>query len=349
MRVLITTIPFAEKNRRPLDLLEATGVDYVINPLGRKLNEQDLMEIVSNFDILIAGTEQITDAVLGRASCLKLISRVGIGLDSVDLLAAQRRGIKVSYTPDAPSPAVAELTIGLMINLLRCVQISNNHMHQGNWYRYFGHRLSTAVVGIIGAGRIGSLVIKHLVGFDCRRILVNEIDQSVIFPDQRSCSIERVDKDTIYKEADIISLHVPLTYETRDLITKKEIVLMQSNALLVNTARGGIVNEQDLYEMMEVGYLGGAAIDVFEEEPYTGNLARIERCLLTSHMGSMSIDCRSRMEIEATEEVTRFLAGQPQLRECIEKGNRFIAYSLDTRMLDTTCRAGLKTVRSRKS
>ena len=311
MRVLITTIPFGDKDRQPIDLLEKAKAEVVINPLGRKLKEQDLLQILPGFDVLIAGTEPITDAVLAKASSLTLISRVGIGLDSVDLLAAQRRGIKVSYTPDAPSLAVAELTIGLMLNLLRSVHVSNAGMRRGEWLRYFGRRLSEVTVGIIGAGRIGNQVIRHLAGFGCSQILVNDINSSLLLADHAASTIEWVDKDTIYREADIVSLHVPLTGRTRDLITKKELSLMRSDTLLVNTARGGIVNEQDLYEALEADRIGGAAIDVFEEEPYRGKLAGLDQCLLTAHMGSMSVDCRTRMEIEATEEAVRFIMGEP--------------------------------------
>ena len=118
-KVLITTVPFGDKNRMPLEMLEEAGIEYLINPLGRKLDEDELAEMISDFEVLIAGTEQISEKVMQCAKNLKLISRVGIGLDSVDLLAAERKGIKVSYTPDAPAPAVAELTVGLMLSLLR--------------------------------------------------------------------------------------------------------------------------------------------------------------------------------------------------------------------------------------
>lgn len=293
-----------------MDLLEEAGAEVVINPLGRKLKEVDLAGMIADIDILIAGTESITEAVLDRVACLKLIVRVGIGLDSVDLLAARARGIQVSYTPDAPSPAVAELTIGLMIDLLRSVQVSSHRMRQGKWHRYLGRRLSRVTIGIIGAGRIGSRVIEHLAGFDCSRILVNDIDPSLELPGHPTCTVERTDKETIYREADIISLHVPLTTKTRNLVTKNEMVRMKPDALLINTARGGVINEQDLFEALELGHLGGAAIDVFEQEPYCGNLVNLDRCLLTAHMGSMSIDCRIRMEVEATKEVVRFIRGE---------------------------------------
>ena len=311
VKVLISTIPFAAHDKRPLELLGRVGVDPIINPLGRKLKEQELAKLVADFDVIIAGTEPITNYVMERAPKLKLIIRVGIGLDSVDLLAANRRGIQVSYTPDAPSPAVAEMTIGLMITLLRSVHLSNNRVHQGEWFRYFGRRLSQITIGIIGMGRIGSRVIRHLAGFNCSRILVNDIDPRIELPEHPGCMIEYANKETIYKEADLISLHVPLTAATRNLVTKKELSMMKRDALIINTARGGIVNEQDLFEILKSGHLGGAAIDAFEEEPYTGNLSTIERCLLTAHIGSMAVDCRARMEIEASEEAIRFVSEQP--------------------------------------
>jgi len=308
--VLITTIPFADKDPRPLHVLEQVGAEVIINPLGRKLTDADLAEIIVDVDILIAGTEPVTEAVLERAAQLKLIARVGIGLDSVDLHAARKRGITVSYTPDAPSPAVAELTIGLMVDLLRSVQVSNLRIHQGQWYRYFGRRLSEVTIGIIGVGRIGAQVIAHLAGFECKRILINEIDPGVSTPSHPTCEVERTDKETIYREADIISVHVPLTAKTRDLITHEEIARMKPGTLLINTARGGIINESDLCQALDSGHLGGAAIDVFEQEPYNGELASRDTCLLTAHMGSMSVDCRTQMEVEASAEAARFIRGE---------------------------------------
>lgn len=174
-KVLITTIPFGEKNRLPLELLENVGIKYLINPFNKKFTEDQLADIVTDFDAIIAGTEPITKKVMNRATNLKLISRVGIGLDNVDLLAAQKLGIKVSYTPDAPSLAVAELTLGLIITLLRSVHISNSQMHQGNWFRFFGKRLEEVTVGIIGMGRIGTGVLKRLKGIGTPKILVNDI------------------------------------------------------------------------------------------------------------------------------------------------------------------------------
>ncbi len=282
-RALITTVPFGERNRLPLELLESAGVEYRINPLGRKLTESDLKEMVSDFDVLIAGTEPITDAVLARATALKLISRVGIGLDSVDLLAAERRGIKVSYTPDAPAPAVAELTFGLILTLLRSVHLANLQLHGGHWRRHMGRRLAEVTLGIIGTGRVGGRVLRRIPAFGTPRVLVNDIK-----PDPRlvpELKLEWVSKGDIYRQADVISLHVPLTPHTRNMIRHEELLQMKPDALIVNTSRGGIINEADLASVMRAGHLGGAAVDVFEEEPYSGELCTIDRCLLTAPHG----------------------------------------------------------------
>ena len=120
-----------------------------------------------------------------------------------------------------------------------------------------------------------------------------------------------MDKETIYQQADIITIHTPLTAQTKNMIKKEQLLSMKEDAIIINTARGGIINEDDLYEVMQAGHLSGAAIDVFDFEPYAGKLREIDRCILTAHMGSMSIDCRTRMEIEATEEAVRFLTNQP--------------------------------------
>ena len=308
MKVLITTVPFGEKNREPLNALESHNIEYLINPLNKKLTEDELLSLVADFDVIIAGTEQISDRIMEKASNLKMISRVGIGLDSVDLLAAEKRNIKISYTPDAPAPAVAELTVGMMLTLLRSVHVSNSQMHLGEWYRFFGRRLSEVTIGIIGIGRIGQGVLEHLKGFKNPRILVN--DTSVKDDIGNKFNVEWSSKEEIYKQSDIVSLHLPLTGKTKDMIQKKHLLSMKTDAIIINTSRGGIINESDLYEVMQSGHLSGAAIDVFDNEPYSGDLKKIERCLLTAHMGSMSVDCRTRMEIEATEEAVRFLTGK---------------------------------------
>jgi D-3-phosphoglycerate dehydrogenase / 2-oxoglutarate reductase len=308
-RVLVTTVPFGEADRRSLELLQNAGAEYVINPLGRRLKEEELVGMVADFGILIAGTEPITARVMDAAPHLRLISRVGVGLDSVDLAAARERKIHVSYTPEAPAPAVAELTVGLMLAVLRGIGEADRNLRSGVWNRFMGRRLATLVVGVIGVGRIGKRVIRILSGgFPGVRILANDLVPDVEFGQQHD--VRWVEKDTIYREADVITVHLPLTPLTRRLVSDRELDQMKSTTVLINTARGNLIDERALATRLREKRFAGAAVDVFNSEPYSGELAAIERCLLTCHMGSMSRDCRGQMEIEATEEVVRFLRGQ---------------------------------------
>ena len=293
--VLITTVPFGAIDRGPLDLLEAARIRYVINSAGRRLTERELADIIGDYTVVIAGTEPITAKVMDQAPHLRLIARVGIGLDNVDLLGARERGIAVTYTPEAPSLAVAEFTIGLMLSLLRFIPHADQSMKRGVWRRFMGRRLGQVTVGVLGVGRVGKGVIRLLKGFG-PRIIANDLVPDTDFG--AAYGVEWTDKERVYRDADIITLHLPLTHLTRNLISRREMEMMKRDALLINTSRGGIVNEHDLAEMLAGTRLGGAALDVFEEEPYSGKLAKYEDCLITCHMGSMSQDCRARMELE---------------------------------------------------
>jgi D-3-phosphoglycerate dehydrogenase len=304
-RVLITTVPFGQKDPAPLRLLESAGLDYTINPIGRRLTEPELAAMIPGVEWLVAGTEPIGRQVMAAADKLKLISRVGIGLDNVDLLDARRRGIAVAYTPDGPSPAVAELTVGLMLNLLRGIHHAHAGAQAGQWDRIMGRRLSEVTVGVIGVGRIGRRVIDLLAPFG-GRILAHDLAPSDV-PHPR---VEWTDFDRIAAESDVLSIHVPLTGQTRGLVDAAVLRRMKRDAVLVNTARGGIVDEAALAEALRAGEIAGAAVDVFQVEPYAGELTSVKNCLVTCHMGSMSEDCRFRMEYDAVSAVVRFARGE---------------------------------------
>ncbi len=310
--VFISTIPFGVHDHSPITMLEERSCTVSINDTGRKLTTEMLMERISDVDILIAGTENITAEAMDAAPNLKMICRVGIGLDSVDLKAADARGIIVSHTPDAPSPAVAELTIGLMFDVLRHITWSTEGMRGHQWVRHFGKRLDHSVVGLFGYGRIGSLVAQKLRGLGVCDVLVNDIDPAkMALAEADGCTL--ASPDMIYEKADIVSLHVPLTPDTKGMIGLDELKAMASDAVVINTARGGIIDEQNLHTALTEQYIAGAAIDVFEQEPYEGLLTSCPNIILTAHMGSMTVDCRTQMEIEACEEACRYLDGAPIL------------------------------------
>lgn len=316
-KVLVTTVPFGEIDRKPLDLLDATpGVETLINPIGRRLKPPELTELIRDVTVLVAGTEPIGRESLEAAERLQIICRVGIGLDNVDLATTRRLGIKVTYTPDAPAPAVAEMTIGHMLNLCRHLGRADRGLRQGIWQRPMGVRLRNSTVGIIGAGRIGSRVLRHLSGFAPKKVLVNDIvDVSELCAQYGA---ETASKEQIYAEADIISLHVPLTPLTDNLINWEVIQRMKRSAVVLNTARGGMINEEELYRALKEGLIAGAAVDVFEMEPYTGPLRELENCVLSCHMGSCTVDCRFAMELEAVEDGLRHINGEPLKSEVPE-------------------------------
>jgi len=308
-RVIVTTVPFGTIDPRPLELLQQAGIECVINPLGRKLRAEEVGDVIRGFPVVVAGTEIIDAATIRSCPDLRAICRVGIGLDGVDLLAARRQSVAVSYTPDGPSAAVGELTVGLILDLLRGIGRADRSLRGGVWTRVTGRRIATSVVGIVGMGRIGKRVARHLRnGFPGVRILANDIAPD---SEARALDVEWVEKEEIWRRCDVITLHVPLGRDTVGMISAKQIEMMRPDAVLVNTARGGIINEADLAHTLAQGRIAGAAIDVFVDEPYGGPLVQHDNAVLTCHMGSMTADCRVRMELEAVMEAIRFLDGQP--------------------------------------
>jgi len=306
-RVFVTTVPFGTIDDTPLRRLAEANVELVINPLGRRLKAEEIPALAQDFPVIIAGTEVYSTAALAACSSLRAICRVGIGLDGVPLGYCKQNDIAVSYTPDAPSPAVAELTVGLLLSLLRGAVEAHQGLRRGAWNRITGRRVADSTIGIVGIGRIGGRVARHLLdGFPGVRILCHDPVLNPALTD-----VTWVGMDQLLRESDAVSLHVPLMDQTRHMLGWRELQKMKPDAVLINTARGGIVSETDLARALRDKVIRAAAIDVFEEEPYTGPLAELENAILTCHMGSMTADCRVRMEIEATEEAIRFLNGEP--------------------------------------
>ena len=303
MKVYVSTHPFSFTSEKPMRLLIENGFEVRTNVFGRKIKTEELVQEIKDSDILIAGTEKITEEVFKNAPNLKLIARVGIGLDGIDFKLCKKYGVKVTYTPDAPTMAVAELCVGLVIDLARKITETNNKMKKSIWKRYMGMLLYGKTIGILGMGRIGKSLIHLLSSFNVK-FKVYDIKPDIAFG--RLYNVEFVSKKEVLKESDIISINVPLKKDTYNYITLNELKMMKPHALLINTARGGIVNEKDLYFALKNNIIAGAAIDVFEEEPYNGDLLTLSNCVVTAHMGASTIDSRTDMEVQAVEEVIRF-------------------------------------------
>ncbi len=276
-----------------LEMLEAAGVEVDYRP---GITQEELKAVVAGYDALIVrGRTKVSREVIkaGRGR-LKAICRAGVGLDNIDLEAAEEAGVAVFNTPEASTEAVAELAVGLMIALARSIPAADRAMKEGRWVKkeLVGWELRGRTLGIIGFGRIGQRVaeIAHALGMRIiayRRTRPPGIEEVLARTGARMAgSLEEV-----LREADIITLHVPLTPQTRHMIGRREISMMKDGAIIINTSRGGVIDEEALYEALRSGKLAGAALDVFESEPPSGTslrLAQLPNVVATPHIGGQT-------------------------------------------------------------
>lgn len=297
--VLITTSSFGVYDMAPIRKLKAAGYDVVVNPYGRKLTEDELIGLIEEYSPVgvLAGVEPFTEKAMNAAQDLKVISRCGIGLDSVDCIAAKNKGIVVTNTPDAPTAAVAEVTVGAMLSSLRGLHTSHKQICCGEWCRPFGNLLSHQTVGLMGMGRIGSYVASLLAPFGCSLIACDPYAEM-------PATIRSVSFEELCSQSDILSLHLPYSSATHHIIDEKSLQLMKPSAYLINYSRGGLINEAALCSALQENRLRGAALDCFEKEPYVGELTTIENVLLTGHIGSYAKEGRI---IQETQTVDNFL------------------------------------------
>lgn len=301
-KILITTSSFAKSDSSLLETFVEQELQTVLNPYGRKLTESEVCELIELHQPvgMVAGVEPLTRQVLKKAKNLKVISRCGIGMDTVDLQAAKDLGIVVTNTSDAPTIPVAELTLGMILSLLRRIHISDASIRHSDWVRPMGNLLHGKTIGLIGCGRIGSYLAWLLSSFGC---IILGYDPFIDKGDKFSMvSLER-----ILSDADIISLHIPHNEENHHFINAERIQKMKKGSLLINAARGGLVDEDALYNALYSGHLAGAALDCFEEEPYAGKLKGLNNVLLTAHIGSYAQEGRTMMERQAVENLLREL------------------------------------------
>lgn len=307
MKILISTSSFGKHDKSPVQLLESRGFEIVFNPYKRKLKQDEVVELAKGCGGIIAGVELLNEDVFKKLPRLKAISRCGAGLDNVDLGAAKRRGIAVRSTPESPTQAVAELTLALILGSIRRINSMDRRLHSGVWNKEMGRLLSGKTVGIIGLGRIGRRVATLLRPFGVK-ILVNEPKPDKKWVKENKVSLTSLKK--LLKESDVVTLHVPYTEETRNLINSERLKTMKKEAILINTSRGGLVDETALYRALKSGSLGGAALDVMEVEPYRGPLTKLDNVILTPHIGSYALETRVQMEVEAAKNMIEMLGGK---------------------------------------
>ena len=257
-----------------------------------------------NADGIIAGTEAYSEDVINKLPNLKVISRLGVGLDNIDLKIADEKGIKVFIT-NSPAPAVAELILGLMLDVTRLISYHNQNLKEGKWEKKMGELLQGKTLGIIGLGTIGKALTRLVQGFDFKVLAYDQFKDEEF---QKEYSVQYSTLVKLLKESDIVSLNINLSDQTRNLINKTRLKLMKPDSILVNTSRGEIVDEVALYNALKNGKLAGAALDVFQQEPYSGPLTELKNVVLTPHIGSYAKEIRVKMEIEAAQNLIKGLS-----------------------------------------
>ena len=267
-------------------------------------NKRDLINFAIDCEGLIAGGEIYDREVLSSLPKLKIISRVGIGIDNIDIEYAKLKKISVFNTPDAPSNSTAEFAFSLILSSVKKIYILGQNVKNKNWTRIHHYEFSNLNVGLIGCGRIGSRVLKLLIRMPFKKIFVNDIDKKKY--KIKNKKIVYTSKSNLFKKADIISFHVPLTPQTRNLFNKENIILTKKGVAVVNTARGEIININHLEEFIKKNHFSTVALDVMPVEPYFGSLLKYKNCIITPHNASMSFTSRKNMELGSAKNLMNF-------------------------------------------
>lgn len=297
MKVLVSD-PIAEEG---IKKLRESGFEVDVKPA---LEPQALLQTIPAYDgLIVRSATKVTREVIGAAQNLKAIGRAGIGLDNIDLEAAKERGIKILNTPGATTISVAELTIGHMLALARHIPQATASLKSGKWEKkkFTGTELYGKTLGIIGVGKIGREVAKRASGMGMDLV---GYDPYIREADVRDLGLKLLPLEDLLQYADYITIHIPLTPETKRFLSEREFALMKAGARLVHCARGGVVDEKALYDALRGGKIAGAALDVFEEEPpKDSSLLGLDNVIATPHLGASAREGQVRSGIEIAEKM----------------------------------------------
>jgi len=301
MKILISD----KMSNKVEDVLKSKSIDYDIKT---GLEPNQLKSIIDDYDgILIRSATKLTSDILENCSNLKVIGRAGVGVDNVDIEVATKNKILVMNTPLGNLEATAELTVGLMFSLYRHIHLANSSTHEGKWEKskFMGTELKGKTLGIVGFGNIGQRVaeICNVIGM---RILTNS--NSASDDALKSLSAKKVSTEELLSSSDVLSLHTKLNDHTSNMLNKETIATMKKSSVIINCARGGLINESDLKDALNNDVIAGAAIDVYETEPATENVMfGAKNLLLTPHLGASSKEAQSNVAIDVANQVADFL------------------------------------------
>lgn len=294
MKIVVGASSFSDSSDKAVGLLLEKGIEVVKNPYKRKMTEDEIIAHLSGADGLLAGLEPLNENVFKHAPQLKAIARIGIGMDNVDLSAAERYGIKVSNTPDGPTQAVAEMTMTALLTLIHQMFPSNEDVHNGIWKKRIGHSIHGMKILVIGYGHIGKKTAELLEALGAEVLIYDKYNK-----DASTCSLEEG-----LRTADAVTLHVS---GNEEVIGKREMELMKDGAILLNSARGAVVSEDALYDNLNSGKIAGFWGDALWQEPYHGKICECKNAILTPHICTYTTTCRESMETEAVKNLLRDL------------------------------------------
>jgi D-3-phosphoglycerate dehydrogenase len=290
------------------DILQKNGLQITYEP---EITPDQIKEKIGNFDIVVVRSRtKITKEMIDRANKCKIIARVGVGLDNIDVDAAKTKGIRVINAVEGAMNAVAELVLGLMLSLAREIPRADREIRNGKWLKkeLMGTELSGKYLGIVGLGNIGKKLAKHARALNMNIIGYDVIPISDDF--SREVGLIKADLDTLISSADYISFHVPFTESTHHLVNSQLLAKMKKNVYLINTSRGEIIDENALYDALKEGKIAGAALDVFESEPATGNkLATLPNVICTPHIGAQTKEAQALAANVIAEKIIMILRG----------------------------------------
>jgi D-3-phosphoglycerate dehydrogenase len=310
MKVLVTpTSMNREDPGRALKRLLRFADEVVFNPLGKPLAGEELISLLSGCDAYIAGLDYISREIIESCGSLKVISRYGAGFDRVDIAAAKARNIPVCNTPGVNAQAVADLAMGLLLCAARRIPMLDRKTREGGWVRSTGMELYGKTIGLLGLGAVGKGVARRARGFSM------EVMACDPFIDKKYAEENHIlisDFDSLVRKSDIVSLHIPLSAETRHIINRDVMESMKEGAIIINTARGGLIDERAAFEFLMSGRLGGLGLDVFEEEPPEASpLFGLDNVVVTPHTGAHTREAAAAMAELAVQNLIDILGGRP--------------------------------------
>ncbi|EXG78314.1 phosphoglycerate dehydrogenase [Cloacibacillus evryensis] len=300
-KVIVTARSFGKTDSKARELLEEDGCSVIkLEEAGGPIYEQ-LKNELPDADAVIAGLDDYDERLLARGGKLKVISRYGVGYDRVDVGAASKFGIKVTVTPGANGDSVADLAVGLMLAAARNIPLMDAAMRAEAQKRPQGVEMFEKTLGVVGAGRIGQGVARRCRGFGMK-ILCYDVYQNEAFKDE--CRAEYVSFERLIRESDFITIHSPLTEETKNMFGEREFAVMKRDAIIVNTARGGIIDERALCAALRGGVIRGAALDAtVSEPPYGEEILTLPNCIVTPHAGAATKEASAKMSLMSARNV----------------------------------------------